>query len=134
MRSYHIFISHSWTYSDAYEKLSSMLKSASYFDFKDFSVPKNDPIHNAPTSQQLYDAIKVKMAPTSIILVMSGIYSSYSEWIKKEMQIAKTEFPYPKKILAIEPWGSERTSTFVKDNADKVVGWNGQGIAAQLLD
>ena len=111
-----------------------MLKSASYFDFKDFSVPKNDPTHNAPTSQQLYDAIKVKMAPTSIILVMSGVYSSYSEWIKKKMQIAKTEFPYPKKILAIEPWGSERTSTFVKDNADKVVGWNGQGIADAIKE
>ena len=134
MRDYNIFISHSWAYGDAYDKLTDMLKNASYFSYKDYSVPKNDPIHNAPTSKELYQAIKSKMAPASVILVMAGKYSSFSSWIQNEIKIAKNEFSTPKKILAIEPWDSSQTSKVVKDNADKIVGWNGQSIANAVKD
>ena len=118
-----IFISHSWTYSDAYEKLEKLLDERGHFPYNNFSVPKDDPIHNAPYAYQLYDAIKAKIAPTSCVLIIAGVYSSYSKWIEKEIKIAKTEFINSKPIIAIEPWGSERTSKFVKDNADIVVKW-----------
>ena len=29
-----------------------------------------------------------------------------------------------KNKIAIEPWGAEKTSIKVKNNADKIVGWN----------
>ena len=51
-------------------------------------------------------------------------YSSYSEWIDKEIKIAKQEFYIPNPIIAIQPWGAERISKVVKDAADIVVGWN----------
>lgn len=51
-------------------------------------------------------------------------YSSYSEWIDKEIKIAKQEFYIPNPIIAIQPWGTERISKVVKDAADIVVGWN----------
>ena len=129
MRDYNIFISHSWTYSDSYEKIISLLKDASYFSFNNYSVPKDDPIHNAPTSQELYDAIKDKISYASVVLILAGVYATYSKWIEKEIHIAESEFSVPKKILAIEPWGSEKTSKLVKEKADKIVGWNGQNIA-----
>ena len=129
MRDYNIFISHSWAYSDNYKQLIELLKKASYFPFKDFSVPKDDPIHNAPTSQALYDAIKQQMSYSNVILVLAGVYATYSNWIEKEIHIAKFEFSLPKKILAIELWASEKTSKLVKDNSDKIIGWNGQSIA-----
>lgn len=40
--TYNLFISHSWTYSDAYEKLISLLDADQYFTYKNYSVPKND--------------------------------------------------------------------------------------------
>ncbi len=129
MRKYNIFISHSWSHSNQYERLIEMLKEASYFSFSDYSVPKDDPIHNAPTSTDLYNAIKTQMSPASVILILAGVYASYSKWIEKEIHIAKNEFTPPKKILAIEPWRSEKTSQIVKDNANEIVGWNGQSIA-----
>ena len=55
---YNLFISHSWTYSDAYENLTELLDNANYFTYKNYSVPKNDPIHNANNDRQLYDAIE----------------------------------------------------------------------------
>jgi hypothetical protein len=59
---------------------------------------------------------------------MAGVYSSYSKWIDKEIQIAKKGFTVPKPIIAIEPWGAERTSKIVTDNANIVVGWNTESV------
>ena len=124
MRTYNLFLSHSWSYSDTYKKLIELLKKRPYFDFKDYSVPKDDPIHNAPNSQKLYEAIKRKMAPCSVVLVMAGVYATYSTWIEKEIRIAKTEFQNPKPVIAIKPWAQTNISQFVAENADEIVGWN----------
>jgi len=64
------------------------------------------------------------MQPCSVILILAGVYSTYSKWIEKEIKIAKEEFSVQKPIIAIEPRGSERTSQIVKNNADRIVGWN----------
>jgi len=132
-KQYNIFISHSWTYSDAYEKLIKMLDKQG-LDYKDYSVPKTDPLHTNGTDKQLYDGIKAKIAPTSVVLIMAGVYSSYSKWIDKEIQISKEGFSTSKKIIAIEPWGSEKTSKKVKDNADKIVRWNSSSIVSAIKE
>ncbi len=41
MKTYNLFISHSWAYPD-YERLIELLKKRSDFHFKDYSVPKHD--------------------------------------------------------------------------------------------
>ena len=50
---YHIFISHSWSYSDQYDRLLELLNQNPDFHYRNYSVPKDDPIHNAPNSQLL---------------------------------------------------------------------------------
>jgi len=122
--TYNLFISHSWSYGDAYERLIVLLKNKPYFDFRDYSVPKDDPIHNAPNSQALYDAIKRQMVPCHVVLVMAGVYATYSTWIQKEIRIAKTEFQVPKPIIAIRPWDQTNVSQFVRENADEIVDWS----------
>ncbi len=134
MRTYNLFISHSWTYSDQYENLVKLLEARSYFDYKNYSVPKDDPLHTSGTDKQLYAAIKSKMAPCSAVLILAGIYASYSKWIDKEIQIAQTEFYTSKPIIAIEPWGSQSTSRKVKDAADKIVGWNTESIVTAIRE
>jgi hypothetical protein len=127
-KEYNLFISHSWKYSDAYEKLVKMLDSQD-IKYKNYSVPKDSPLHTNGTDKELYDAIKAKVSPCSVVIILAGVYSSYSKWIDKEITICKNEFSKPKKIIAIEPWGSERTSIKVKNNADKIVKWNSKSIA-----
>ncbi len=129
---YNIFISHSWAYSDTYDDLIKLLDSDPYFRYKNYSVPKDSPIHNAPYDYQLYDAIKAQIAPSSIVLILAGVYSSHSKWIDKEIKISKTEFYTPKKIIAIEPWASERTSLIVKNSADEVVKWQASSIISAI--
>ena len=123
--TYNLFISHSWTYSDEYDKLVNLLDDAENFSYKNYSVPKNDPIHHAPYDYQLKAAIKNQMQHASCVLILAGVYSTYSKWINIEIQLAKE---MGKTIIAIEPWGAERTSLVVKQAADKVVGWNTKSI------
>jgi len=44
---YNLFISHSWTYSDAYDRLVDLLDNASYFSYRNYSVPK-DTLYTMP--------------------------------------------------------------------------------------
>lgn len=37
-KTYHIFISHSWAYSDAYEKLINLLDKDSSFSYADYRL------------------------------------------------------------------------------------------------
>lgn len=122
---YNLFISHSWAYSDAYEKLINLLKQGNRFYYRDYSVPKNDPIHNAANDRQLREAIRNQMQHASCVLILAGVYSSYSKWINIEIELAKS---MGKKIIAICPWGAEKTSTIVKEAADEIVNWNSDSI------
>ena len=126
---YNLFISHSWSYSDQYERLINLLNSSSNFSFKDYSVPKDDPIHGCAYDFQLKEAIKRQMQPASCVLILAGLYSSYSRWINIEIELAKE---MNKKIIAIEPWGSLHTSAIVKNNADVIVSWNTMSIVRAI--
>lgn len=129
-KTYRLFISHSWAYSDNYSKIVEMINKQGLI-FYDHSVPKDNPIHTNGTDKQLQAAIDAKMRGTSCILILAGVYSTYSKWINKEINIAKA---YSKKIIAIEPWASERTSAVVKVNADRVVKWQGVSIANAIRE
>nr|EDZ40403.1 MAG: Hypothetical protein CGL2_11346182 [Leptospirillum sp. Group II '5-way CG'] len=133
MSSYqiHIFISHSWSYSGHYDTLSDWIFGKDWsvgqesINFMDFSVPKNDPIHNAPTKRELKEAIYAQIARSHVIVIPTGMYASYSEWIKKEIDGSKT---YSKPILAVEPWGQQRSASVVGQAAKKIVGWNSESV------
>lgn len=130
LSNYRLFISHSWAYGDAYEKLVKFFNEHPNFKWTDYSVPKNDPIHNAPNESALYNAIKAQVAPVNCVVILAGVYSSYSKWINKEIEIAKKV--YSKPLIAIEPWAAEKTSKIVKDNANAVVKWQSSSIVAAI--
>lgn len=130
--TYNIFISHSWAYGDAYDRLVELLNARGYFPFRNFSVPKDDPIHNAPNQQALYHAIYNQIQPASVVLIMAGVYATHSKWINHEIQIAKREFRVPKPIIAVKPWAQTNVSTIVSQNADELVGWNTESIVAAI--
>lgn len=128
---YNLFISHSWNYSDAYEKLVNLLDKADNFRYKNYSVPKDDPVHNAKNDATLKAAIRDQMRPASCVLILAGVYSTYSKWINIELDLA---VEMGKKIIAVEPWGSERTSARVKLYADKVVKWQTSSIVSAIRE
>jgi len=130
-RQIHVFISHSWWYSGHYDKLAEWIFGERWsvgqasLDLRDYSVPANDPIHNARSDQVLQQAIFKQIAMSHVIVIPTGMYANYSTWIGKEIEGAAG---YRKPILAVNPWGQVRTSSVVANVATKVVGWNKQPI------
>jgi len=128
-RQIHVFISHSWSYSNHYDSLSSWIFGEKWsvgqasLDFRDYSVPKNDPIHNAVNDLQLKRAIYDKISRSHVIIIPTGMYANHSKWIKKEIEGANE---YRKPIIAVNPHGQEKKSGIVVDNATEFVGWNKQ--------
>ena len=133
-KTYNLFISHSWSYSDAYEKFCALLDNAPYFTYKNFSVPKDDPVHDADNESELYEAIKTQIVPSHIVIIMAGKYSTFSKWIKKEIKIAREEFAFPKPILAVRPWANAQVSQLVVGNSDQLVGWNTDSIVSAVRE
>lgn len=115
-----LFISHSWKYSDQYNRLKELLAHQGY-EYRDYSVPEDKPITNANSDRELEQAIEQKMRYSSVVLILAGVYATYSKWINKEIEIAKR---LNKPIIAIEPYGAEHTSLPVKNAAHKRCGWN----------
>ena len=74
--TYNLFISHSWSYSENYNALLGLLNEAPNFTYKDYSVPKNNPIHNANNDSQLKAAIRNQMQHASCVLILAGVYST----------------------------------------------------------
>jgi hypothetical protein len=124
-KTYRLFISHSWKYSDAYEKMVKFLDEQGIV-YYDHSVPKDDPVHTNGSDKQLRDAIDAKIKGCSGVIILAGVYASYSKWINAEIDISQG---YGKSIIAVEPWGAEKTSAVVKNAADKIVKWNGKSLA-----
>lgn len=129
-KTYRLFISHSWAYGDAYDKMIKFFEDQN-LDYYDHSVPKDDPIHTNGTNKQLEEAIDAKIKGTSCIVILAGVYASYSKWIQKEIDIA---ISYGKPIIAVEPWDSDKTSKVVKDNADKIVKWQSKSVVDAIKE
>lgn len=122
---YRIFISHSWSYSKQYDKIEDFLKQENV-NYYNHSVPKDDPIHTNGTDAQLEAAIEAKVKGCSCVIILAGVYATYSKWINKEIKMAQK---YNKPIIAVEYWGSERTSSVVKAVADVIVKWQAKSVA-----
>lgn len=88
-------------------------------------------MHTNGSDRKLKEAIEAKMIGASCILILAGVYASYSDWINKEIDIAAD---MEKPIVAIEPWASERTSQSVKNVATKVVKWQGKSIVDAIKE
>jgi hypothetical protein len=62
-RQIHVFISHAWSYSGHYDTLANWLFHEPWsvgqasLDFRDYSIPKDDPIHSVTSTPQLEAAI-----------------------------------------------------------------------------
>ena len=126
----YLFISHSWRYGDAYDRLCNLLDEASYFSYLNYSVPQNDPIHNAPNQQALRNAIMQQMQSTQIVVVIAGVYATYSKWINIELNLAKRHFSKP--VLGIKPWAQANISSVVRRDADLIVNWNTDSIVGGI--
>jgi len=130
-RQIHVFISHSWWYSEHYDTLEKWIFSERWrvgqasLDLRDYSVPKTNPILDAPNDAALQTAINKQISLSHVVVIPTGMYANYSKWIGKEISGSNL---YGKPILGVNPWGQLRNSSVVAKAAKKTVGWNKQSV------
>lgn len=130
---YDLFISHSWAYGDAYDRLVGLLDKDPGFPYRNYSVPRHDPLHTNGTDEELLAAIKEQVRQASCVIIMAGVYSSYSKWIDKEIKIAVLEFATRKPIIGVKPWENTNVSKKVQSNADLMVAWRKASIEDAIV-
>ncbi|EIK96439.1 hypothetical protein PMM47T1_10947 [Pseudomonas sp. M47T1] len=128
MSTYHLFISHSWDYSDAYERLLDLLGRDTTFNFKSHALPAPHPIVEA-SALELEQAIVEHLQPCSALVIMAGVYPTYGRWIDKEIEVARR---LGKAIIAIKPFGAERISPTVRNAANAECAWSTRHIIGAI--
>lgn len=116
---YQIFISHAWDYNRQYETVYEWIKNSKLL-FRNYSVPKKNPLH-AQSKTKLKEDLTEQIKHANCVIIISGMYAAYSDWIDYEIDEAVRMNKY---IIGIKPWGQERVPSKVQIHADVMVGWN----------
>lgn len=127
LKQYQLFISHSWKNND-YDNLIKLLNEAKYFNALNYSVERSSPLQVRSLSG-LYNGLKNQIAHANIVIIIAGMYVSYSDTIIDEINIARE---YNKPIIAITPWGNSNIPIIVQQSAKIVVGWNKNSIVEAI--
>ena len=109
-----------------------MLDMAPYFYYHNYSCPRQDPAVDPEercSRAQLAEELRAQIKPVNCVLVLSGMYVSYSDWIQKEIDIAAG---MGKPIVGVRPWGHERIPQVVANAAVEIVGWNTESIVGSI--
>lgn len=124
LHRYRIFISHAWHRHEGYDRMISFLNNANYFIYANYSVPQ-DKAFDGMTNFQLKEQLKRQINPTEVVIILGGLYVSYSHWIQFEIDHAKS---LNKPIIGVRPWGAQRMPQAVSNAANIVIGWNTDSI------
>lgn len=130
LKTYDLFLSHVWrrVENSEYYRLERFLSEASYFYWRNYSVPEHDPLETK-TDRELRQALNRQIAPINCFLVVSGMYVNHRRWIQEEINIA---IYYGKPIIGVAPWGQERMPIEVQNVANEMVGWKTSSIVAAI--
>ena len=127
-KTYSVFISHSWDHVDDLKNLRDLLEERGYFHVEFEEASPEDP-NNSENSAYIRRRLKEKISNSNIVLGIAGMYASYSDWMKWELDTAIAE-EVP--IVGVIPWGQERISKVVTDRSVEDVHWNTESIVEAI--
>ncbi|MCK6565117.1 MAG: TIR domain-containing protein [Dehalococcoidia bacterium] len=126
LKTYDLFISHAWDHNEEYERLVNMLNTAPYFKWRNYSVPRTDPL---PGGRTLGAQLDGQVRPVNAVIILAGMYVNHRDWIQKEIDLAQG---YRKPIIGLYPWGQERAPVQVTQVAVEMVRWNTDSIISAI--
>jgi len=130
LKNYRLLISHSWQYSNHYETIVSWLNGASNFQWSNHSVSADNPLDTS-TKRELKTRLTNQISGCHAVIIVAGMYASYSEWIDYEIDEA---LRMGKPIIGIKPWGNQVMPKKISDNATVLVNWNSSSLVSAIRD
>ena len=125
LRTYEVFVSHAWSYSEDYYRVVGFLDDAPNFQWNNRSVPEHDP---ASSDQLEYD-LREQMRDADAFLIIAGMYAAHSDWIDFELAFARR---IGRPVIGIRKWGGERIPVAISNAAREIVGWQGSSIVGAI--
>ena len=129
-KTYSIFISHSWDHSDDLEALHKLLNDRKYFCYESMEATKFEPI-DSENAKYIKSVLKRRIEDSNMVLALAGIYASHSDWMKWEIETAKS-LGIP--IVGVIPRGQQRISQVVFVNSIADVRWSTESIVQAIRD
>lgn len=126
--SHRLFISHSWKYSEKYCRAVRFLNDTPNFNWSNSSVPEDDAFEDM-SIDDLKKQLTRQISYAQCVVILAGMYANHSFWIQYEIDEAVR---MKKPIVALVPWGAERTPVRVILAADKVVNWNSKSVTSAI--
>jgi hypothetical protein len=108
---------------DDYLRLFEYLESTTNFFYSNVCDPDESP--ESETVAQRRTRILAAMKSAEVLVVMSGAYEAYREWIDFEIQAAGA---HDVPIVLVEPFGPHDAPEALKEKAEQIVGWNSRTI------
>ena len=127
-KTYSVFISHSWEHVNDLKNLRKLLEDRGYFHVEFEEASPEEPI-NSENSAYIRRRLKEKISNSDIVLGIAGMYASYSDWMRWELDTAIAE-DVP--IVGVIPWGQERISAVVSSRAKECVRWNPESLVEAI--
>jgi hypothetical protein len=132
LKTYDLFISHAWRFSENYFMLEELLRNAGNFKWRNYSVPVDEPIVDpdspvgkAKLTQLLINQVK----PVNCVIIIGDGHAAQSDWVIKEIEIAQV---YNKPILGIYPPGYEQLPEIVKNASHEIAHWDVASIISAI--
>lgn len=128
-----LFASHSWAYGHHRDGLHSLLSPTwrKGIEFHDFSASEEHPLHYGDDHDRLVRMLARRIQKCDAVLLLAGMYSSYSYWIDVEASLARH---FNKPILAIAPHGQQRLSAVATDASPyEPIRWRGESVRNAIL-
>lgn len=124
IKTYNLFISHSWDYDDVLQNLKDLINGRGYFSAEYTQIEKDCPI-NSVRASVIKGNITKRLEQSDVVLAIAGLYASYSEWMLWEMDKAKE---LGLNIIGVIPRGQQHISQEVYSRSAIDVRWNADSI------
>jgi len=136
MKTYNIFVSHGWNNTKKYQQVIEWLNQAKEegkLNFRIYSDPNDESVsefEKTTISPKLEDLIASQIKSSSIVIVISDMYSDSQNWLDFEVDIAVAQ---KKHIIGLLPQDQEPIPPKLLDKAYIMAGWNPDFLLTAIL-
>jgi hypothetical protein len=127
MRSYRIFISHTWKYNE-YDRILKFLDETENFSYRNYSIPAHKAVYGL-SDRKLSDKIRSHIQLSQIILIPAGMEINYGRYLLFELEVAQE---MRKPIIGIMPYRKKRKPKVISNAAWEIVSWRRESIVRAI--
>jgi hypothetical protein len=115
-----VFVTHYFEEGDDYMRVFEYLESARNFYYRNFSLPDSKP--SAATQEALREELRKQMAPSEVVVALTGLYQLQPDQFLFELNCAKAN---DKPVILLPLFGRDQPKIKALDGLiDETVAWD----------